>query len=80
VTRYSLSNDGNYVEVLAFRGAPTTLDKTDAPLNFLADAPGTGVTSNGIAREFPFLPTPHEGRNRRHVDCGEAGPGANACN
>ncbi len=49
-------------------------------VNFLADAPGTGVTSNGIAREFPFLPTPHEGRNRRHVDCGEAGPGANACN
>src|SRR3989454_2855200 len=49
-------------------------------VNFLADAPGSGVTSNGIAREFPLLPTPHDGRNRRHVDCGEAGPGANACN
>src|SRR2546426_5152526 len=49
-------------------------------VNFLPDAPGSGVTSNGIAREVPFLPTPHDGRNRRHVDCGEAGPGANACN
>src|SRR5438876_6347878 len=49
-------------------------------VNFLADAPGSGVTSNGIAREFPFLPTPQDGRNRRHGDCGEAGPGANACN
>jgi hypothetical protein len=62
-------------------------------VNFLADAPGAGtsdgpgygtvagnrldVTPNGIAAEFPFLPTPHDGRDRRHVDCGE--PGANPC-
>jgi len=56
-------------------------------VNFLDSAPGAGlpegpgnllgVTANGIAKNFPFLPTPHDGRNRQHVDCGE--PGANAC-
>jgi hypothetical protein len=62
-------------------------------VNFLDNAPGAGtsdgtgygaavgnrldVTPNGIAKEFPFLPTPHDGRNRRNVDCGE--PGANPC-
>lgn len=62
-------------------------------VNFLEDAPGIGnsdgpgygdlpgnrldVTGNGIAKEFPFLPSPHDGRNRQHVDCGESG--ANPC-
>jgi Domain of unknown function (DUF4331) len=51
-------------------------------VNFLAGAPGVvgaDITANGIARQFPFLPTPYDGKNRRHVDCGEAGPGANPC-
>ena len=51
-----------------------------------ADGPGYGstphnrldVTLNGIAKEFPFLPTPFDGRNRRHIDCGEGG--GNPCN
>lgn len=63
-------------------------------VNFLDGAPGAGtsdgpgygtipgnrldVTLNGIATEFPFLPTPYDGRNRRHIDCGEAG--GNPCN
>jgi hypothetical protein len=54
-------------------------------VNFLGGAPGAGVndgpgygmtqgnridvTSNGIAKEFPYLPTPYDGRNRRHIDC-----------
>jgi hypothetical protein len=49
-------------------------------VNFLAGAPGvvgTDITANGIARNFPFLPTPYDGKNRRHVDCGE--PGTNPC-
>lgn len=33
------------------------------------------VTLNGIAKEFPFLPTPHDGRNRRHIDCVQTGEG-----
>lgn len=50
-------------------------------VNFLAGAPTAGIplTANGIAKEFPFLPTPYDGKNRRHVDCGETGPGANPC-
>jgi len=27
------------------------------------------VTLNGIAKEFPYLPTPYDGRSRRHIDC-----------
>jgi len=51
-------------------------------VNFLAGAPGvvgTDITENGIARNFPFLPTPYDGKNRVHVDCGETGPGGNPC-
>jgi hypothetical protein len=40
-------------------------------VNFNIGAPGTNVTANGIYTQFPFLPTPHDGRNRRHIDCGE---------
>ena len=49
-------------------------------VNFLAGAPGTvgvDITANGIALNFPFLPNPYDGKNRRHIDCGE--PGANPC-
>ena len=57
----------------------------DAPGAGTNDGPGYGetpgnlmdVTINGIAKEFPFLPTPHDGRNRQHVDCDE--DGANLC-
>jgi hypothetical protein len=51
-------------------------------VNFLANAPGVvgvDITANGIAKNFPFLPTPYDGKNRRHVDCDETGPGANPC-
>ena len=47
-------------------------------VNFNIGAPGTGITANGIATDFPFLPTPFDGRNRRHIDCGETV--ANPCN
>ena len=40
-------------------------------LKFTVASPGTGVTANGIATSFPFLPTPHDGRDRRHIDPGE---------
>ncbi len=49
-------------------------------VNFLAGAPGAvgvDITANGIAKTFPFLPTPYDGKNRRHADCDEAG--ANPC-
>jgi hypothetical protein len=37
--------------------------------NFVGD--GVGVSEKGITAEFPFLPTPYDGRNRRHRDPGE---------
>jgi hypothetical protein len=45
-------------------------------VNFLAGAPGmvgVDITANGIARKFPFLSTPYDGK------C-SAGQGANPCN
>jgi hypothetical protein len=41
--------------------------------NYIANnvGDGVGISENGIATEFPFLPTPADGRNRRHVDPGE---------
>ena len=47
-------------------------------VNFNIGAPGSNLTANGIYTVFPFLPTPHDGRNRRHIDCDE--DGANPCN
>lgn len=32
---------------------------------------GVGINEQGITPEFPFLPTPFDGRNRRHIDPGE---------
>lgn len=32
---------------------------------------GVGVNEKGITTDFPFLPTPFDGRNRRHIDPGE---------
>jgi len=40
-------------------------------VNFNIGAPGTNLTANGIAKNFPFLPTPFDGRDRRHIDSGE---------
>ncbi|MBI3803875.1 MAG: DUF4331 domain-containing protein [Nitrospirae bacterium] len=37
-------------------------------VNFNIGAEGSNLTANGIATKFPFLPTPHNGRDRRHID------------
>jgi hypothetical protein len=37
--------------------------------NFVGD--GVGLNEKGITAQFPFLPTPFDGRNRRHIDPGE---------
>jgi hypothetical protein len=57
-------------------------------VNFNIGAPGSNVV-NGIYTVFPYLPTPHDGRNRRHIDCDEGAvtsppglaptPAANPC-
>ena len=51
-------------------------------VNFVGAVPGVvglDITANGIAKNFPFLPTPFDGKNVVHVDCGEKGPGGNPC-
>lgn len=61
-------------------------DVTDIVLRVVGDdnfikgfvGDGVGIQEQGIEPVFPFLPTPYDGRNRRHVDCGEVG--ANPCN
>jgi hypothetical protein len=57
---------------------PADFPKLGDGVNFNIGAPGTNITANGIYTQFPFLPTPHDGRNRRHIDCDETG--ANPCN
>src|SRR3989441_4843743 len=47
-------------------------------VNFLQGAQGSNLTANGIYKVVPYLPTPYDGRNRRHLDCGEQG--TNLCN
>ena len=37
-------------------------------VNFNIGSVGGNKTANGIATAFPFLPTPHDGRDRRHID------------
>lgn len=41
-------------------------------VNFNVGSVGSNKTANGIATEFPFLPTPFDGRDRRHIDPKEA--------
>ncbi len=57
---------------------PVPVPRLGDGVNFNIGAPGTNITANGIYTRFPFLPTPHDGRNRRHIDCDEMG--ANPCN
>lgn len=58
-------------------GVPTGNLLLGDGVNFNIGAEGSNLT-NGIYTVFPYLPTPHDGRNRRHIDCGELG--ANPCN
>ncbi len=41
-------------------------------VNFNIGAEGSNLTANGIKDRFPFLPIPHDGRDRRHIDPGES--------
>jgi len=43
-------------------------------VNFNIGAQGSNTTANGIYTKFPFLPTPHDGRDRVHMDCAQGTP------
>ena len=51
---------------------PSSVPNLGDGVNFNVGALGSNVTSNGISTAFPFLPTPFDGRDRRHIDSGEA--------
>jgi Domain of unknown function (DUF4331) len=76
------NDDVTDIAVRVVGGNNYIANKIGDGINFLAGAPGVvgqDITANGIAKNFPFLPTPYDGKNRRHVDCGETGPGGNPC-
>ncbi len=76
------NDDVTDIAIRVVGGTNYIANKAGDGVNFLAGAPGTvgvDITANGIAKNFPFLPTPYDGKNRRHVDCDETGPGANPC-
>ena len=76
------NDDVTDIAIRVVGGTNYITNKAGDGVNFLAGAPGVvgvDITANGIARNFPFLPTPYDSRNRRHVDCDETGPGANPC-
>ena len=76
------NDDVTDIAIRVVGGTNYIANKAGDGVNFLAGAPGVvgvDITANGIAKNFPFLPTPYDGKNRRHVDCDETGPGANPC-
>lgn len=61
---------------IALRAVAGALTNPATPMlgdgvNFNIGAAGSNATANGISTVFPFLPTPHDGRDRRHIDPSE---------
>jgi hypothetical protein len=75
------NDDVTDIAVRVVGGTNYIANKVGDGVNFLVGAPGVigvDITSNGIAKNFPFLPTPYDGKNRRHIDCNEK-PFSNPC-
>jgi len=72
------NDDVTDIAIRVVGGANYIAARAGDGVNFLQGAQGSNLTPNGIYKVFPYLPTPYDGRNRRHIDCGEAG--ANPCN
>jgi hypothetical protein len=88
------NDDVTDIAIRVVGGAAYTNARVGDGVNFANGVPGAGtsdgpgygsvagnrldVTENGIAKEFPFLPTPYDGRNSRQINCDERG--GNPCN
>ena len=72
------NDDVTDIAIRVVGGANYIAARAGDGVNFLQGAQGSNLTANGIYKVFPYLPTPYDGRNRRHIDCGEAG--GNPCN
>jgi hypothetical protein len=71
------NDDVTDIAIRVVGGPNYIVNRAGDGVNFLQGAQGSNLTPNGIYKVFPFLPTPYDGRNRRHIDCGE--PDANPC-
>jgi hypothetical protein len=68
------NDDVTDIAIRVVGGTNYITNKAGDGVNFLVGAPGTigtDITVTGIAKNFPFLPTPYDGKNRRHIDCNE---------
>ncbi len=78
------NDDVTDIAIRVVGGANYIAGQAGDGVNGVLDAPGAKtsdgipITVNGIAKIFPFLPTPHDGRNSRSANCDEFG--ANPCN
>jgi hypothetical protein len=75
------NDDVTDIAIRVVGGTNYITNKAGDGVNFLVGAPGTigtDITVTGIAKNFPFLPTPYDGKNRKHIDCGEK-PFSNPC-
>ncbi len=75
------NDDVTDIAIRVVGGTNYIANKAGDGVNFPAGVPGVigvDITSNGIATNFPFLPTPYDGKDRRHIDCGEK-PQSNPC-
>src|SRR5262249_61671055 len=74
------NDDVTDIAIRVVGGADYVAARVGDGVNFLDQAPGAGlpqgignllgVTANGITKNFPYLPTPHDGRNRQPVHFG----------
>ena len=75
------NDDVTDIAIRVVGGTNYIANKAGDGVNFAVGSPGlvgTDITANGIAKNFPFLPTPYDGKNRRHIDCNEK-PSSVAC-
>ncbi len=75
------NDDVTDIAIRVVGGTNYIANKAGDGVNFPAGVPGVigvDITSNSIAKNFPFLPTPYDGKNRRHIDCNEK-PQSNPC-
>lgn len=81
VTDIALRVVGGILQTLSDPVAFANFPRLGDGVNFNIGTQSLSVTANGIYTTFPFLPTPHNGRSPRHMDCGEGAvyPGVNIC-
>jgi Domain of unknown function (DUF4331) len=75
------NDDVTDIAIRVVGGTNYIANKAGDGVNFLVGAPGlvgVDITAQGIAKSFPFLPTPYDAKNRRHIDCNEK-PSSNPC-